>query len=138
MPREGIESLIKSHLYYELRLLYYRPDMTSGERLVVGVVAFDRNNQEVACVMDTDGERVRRTWPSFDMEAYRTLAATIAHRCQAVQTDMLGIRSLDQVCNRIVMLGSGNWVWSESCYGVTFNIQERAEQVFEEYADRRR
>lgn len=129
---------------YELKLLQFVPDLTSQERINIGVVAFDRVARQLVFRISSSPKRVYSLWPEVERKPFRNLIRMLINRCESVskqlQQDQLrifGDGDLDQIASRIVTPGNSNFLWTPTRYGECENVKARVDSLYTRYVDRR-
>lgn len=128
LTRSGTETI-----FYELRFLYFRPDLTSGESIIVGVIARGEDQEKILHThfyRDLYGERVAQAWPTMDQQAFCNMLQEIYRKYQAIGPEYFRLVDL---CNAVILPGNMNWTWGEPRFGVTDDLEQRVDMVYSEY-----
>jgi len=133
----------KPEIAYELKLLQFRPDVTSEETLNIGVVAFSPESQEFRFRITHRYNRLTSAFPNLDGPGFRRMSGALATRCREVSrgfdSDKLGLfrgQTLEDITSQVIVPGSSNFSWSSMRLGVCEELESRVQEVYEEYVGR--
>lgn len=130
---------------YELSILQFALDPTSGEWVNVGVVGYSSDTAQLAYRITTRISRLRTLYPELRGSAFKSLMAAIERAMHDVAADYSSTHqrplarpatSLALLLPRIVSPTEPSFSWTPMQYGTTQNLQTAVEAAFDDYIGR--
>jgi hypothetical protein len=129
---------------YASALIQFRPIVSSGERLNVGVIVHSPETGQVAWHVSDRYGRLTSVYPNLDGASYRRMISHIrnsirraAGNQEATQGNLqLKAVSLESILNTVIPSPSSNFTWIVLGHGLCTDVAERARELRSEFITR--
>lgn len=127
---------------FHYTILRYVHDLSGEEFANVGVLLFDKENQQVFREINLRYGRLSRFFNEFNGRAYReklkAIRTTIDQFAAEYNRDLFSedFEQFEEILDRLSFSGRSSFMWSPIRSGVAENPRQRLEELFEKYVTR--